>query len=204
MIRRALLTAVVAWPLVVSAETLYVIDRLVIGLRSDLTDAATVVKSVETGTALEVLERDGNRALVREPQGAEGWIDTRYLSPQPPGRVQVGELQAEIKRLRAELARPAATKDDAGPKAAQLEAELTQANAKLAQAQTDLDQARVALADARRAPKDPRAATTTEFRWPGLLWLVIGFAMLGIGFVAGILWVRESIRRRMGGMYLRI
>ena len=36
------------------------------------------------------------------------------------------------------------------------------------------------------------------------LWLGISFAMLGIGFVAGVKWLRESIRKRSGGMYLRI
>jgi hypothetical protein len=36
------------------------------------------------------------------------------------------------------------------------------------------------------------------------LWLGISFAMLGIGFAAGVKWLRESIRKRSGGMYLRI
>jgi len=37
-----------------------------------------------------------------------------------------------------------------------------------------------------------------------LAWLIVSFAMLIIGFVAGVIWVRESIRKRMGGMYLRV
>ena len=202
MIRRALWLGLMLWPLTSAAETLYVIDRLIIGLRSDLTESATVVKSVETGTALEVLERHDDRARVRDPQGAEGWIDARYLGAQPPTRAQIAELQAEIKRLRAEAARPA--KPDAGPKLAQLETELAQANAKLAQSEVELEQARTALAEVRRAPKQQRPAEVPAAGGSTALWLAIGFAMLGIGFLAGIVWVRESIRRRMGGMYLRM
>lgn len=203
MIRRVLCLGLVMWPLAAAAETLYVIDRLIIGLRSDLTESATVVKSVETGTALEVLERHDDRARVRDPQGAEGWIDARYLGAQPPTRDQVAELQAEIKRLRVEAARPAA-KPDAGPKLAQLETELAQVNAKLAQSEVELEQARATLAEARRAPKQQRPAEAPAAGGSTVLWLAIGFAMLGIGFLAGIVWVRESIRRRMGGMYLRM
>lgn len=205
MIRCALFALAVALPLTARAETVYVIDRLVVGLRSDITESATIVKSVESGAVLEVLERDENRMRVRDPQGVEGWIDARYVSTQPPSRTQIAELQAEIKRLRA--AAGAAVKTDAGPKLAQLETELGQATTKLAQAQAELEQTRAALAEARRAPAEQRlaggAAAPVSRSWV-VVWVVIGFAMLGIGFIAGMIWVRESIRRRMGGMYLRI
>lgn len=206
MIRRALFAVTVALPLTAMAETVYVIDRLVVGLRSDITESATIVKSVESGAVLEVLERDDTRMRVRDPQGVEGWIDARYVSTQPPSRTQIAELQAEIKRLRA--AAGSAVKPDSGPRLAQLESELGQATTKLAQAQADLEQTRAALAEARRAPAEQRPAAVPTAaavnRGGVLVWVVVGFAMLGIGFIAGMVWVRESIRRRMGGMYLRI
>ena len=203
MIRRALLAAAAAWPMASSAETLYVSDRLVIGLRSDITDSATIVKSVETGTALEVLERHGTRVRVRGADGVEGWVEERYLTAQAPVRTRVAELEGEIKRLRAAAARVPA-KDDTAAKLAQRETELAATHAALTQAKSDASQARQALAAAQRdaAAKPPAPAPE-----PGLsaaLWLLIGFAMLGVGFIAGMVWVRESIRRRMGGMYLRI
>lgn len=206
MIRRALLAALAVWPLASAAETLYVSDRLVIGLRSDITDTAAVVKSVESGTALEVLERHGTRARVRGSDGVEGWVEERYLSPQPPSRARVAELEGEIKRLRTAAARTQVQDDAGSAKLTKLEAELAQANAKLSQAEADLNQARLALAAAQRAPaiQPPPAKSEPTADRPTVLWLVIGFAMLGVGFVAGMVWVRESIRRRMGGMYLRI
>ena len=35
-------------------------------------------------------------------------------------------------------------------------------------------------------------------------WLALSFAMLILGFVAGIVWLRERNRKKLGGMYLRI
>ena len=35
-------------------------------------------------------------------------------------------------------------------------------------------------------------------------WLALSFAMLIIGFVAGVVWLRERNRKKLGGMYLRI
>ncbi len=200
------MAALAVWPLASAAETLYVSDRLVIGLRSDITETATVVKSVESGTAVEVLERHGTRARVRGPDGAEGWVEERYLSAQPPSRIRAVELEGEIKRLRTAAARAQVQGDAGSAKLAQLETDLAQANAKLSQAETDLNQARLALAAAQRAPavQPSPAKPDAKADRPTVLWLVIGFAMLGVGFIAGMVWVRESIRRRMGGMYLRI
>ena len=35
-------------------------------------------------------------------------------------------------------------------------------------------------------------------------WLALSFAMLILGFVSGIVWLRERNRKKLGGMYLRI
>ena len=39
------------------------------------------------------------------------------------------------------------------------------------------------------------------FSW---LWLLISFAMLGIGFWAGVAWLQRRHRKRLGGMHLRV
>lgn len=35
-------------------------------------------------------------------------------------------------------------------------------------------------------------------------WLALSFAMLILGFIAGVMWLRERNRKKLGGMYLRI
>lgn len=155
-------------PLAAAAETLYVIDRLQVGLRAERD--GNVVKSLETGAALEILERDERFARVRDKQGTEGWLELRYLSAEPPARLQLVKLQDELNKTRTQLA----------------------------ESQTQLKNS-----GASKPPVTASATSGAEYELD-YLWLGIAFAMLIAGFIAGIVWYRESIRRRMGGMYLRI
>ncbi len=162
-----------AVPLAAFAETVYVVDRLQVGLRA--TRDGAVVKTVESGAAFEVLERDERFARVRDKQGTEGWLELRYLSAEPPARLQLAKLQDDLNKARAQIAETQAQPKNAGNAAA-------------------------------NAPPTPAATPTESDAGYELdyLWLGIAFAMLIAGFIAGIVWHRESIRRRMGGMYLRI
>jgi len=194
-----LLLPVTGW-----AETLYVIDKVYVGMRTDLTEGSAVVKTVESGTALEVLERFERFARVREPQGAEGWIDTRYLVPDPPARLRLDKLQSELQTTRAQLteARTQLKKAEAAATEARAKAkELEQLNA------THQAEAKTADDTSSKPVTPPPADVPTPLADGGpsfTLWLAVSFAMLVIGFVVGILWLRESIRKRSGGMYLRV
>ncbi len=56
-------------------------------------------------------------------------------------------------------------------------------------------------------PASPVGATERFYNFLkslDFLWLGISFAMLIIGFAAGVIWLREVNRKRLGGMYLRI
>lgn len=156
-------------PLAASAGTVYVIDKLQVGLRAEGDAASAVVKSLETGAALEVLERNERFVRVREKSGVEGWIEARYVAPELPARAQLAKLQDELKKTRAQLAEAQAKPKNPAPNPAPVAAAV-------AEAEYELD----------------------------YVWLFIALGMLAFGFAAGILWHRESIRRRMGGMYLRI
>lgn len=210
---RWLLVGALCGPLAAAAETVYVTDQVTIGLRTAVAPDAAVVKSVSTGAALEVLERRGSLAKVRDHDGAEGWIETAVLLPQPPAALQLKALQAELGRARARLVRVQAELDQgraASPPAAELEQlrnELAAARRRVAQTEGELQRKEQELGDAAgplaeaAPPSSADPSPDPGFRF---LWLGIAFAMLVLGFVGGIVWVKESIRRRMGGMYLRI
>lgn len=188
------------------AETLYVAERMLVSLRAEAADTAPVVKSVESGKPLEVLQRQDQFVQVRDPQGTEGWIEARYLSPDPPARLQLAKLQEDLNKSRAQT-----TEANAQLKKAQAAAAEQAAKIK------ELEQvAREAAEKAAAAPPPPapmpveppappvgKTPEDTGFTF-SYLWLGISFAMLVIGFGAGVKWVRESIRKRSGGMYLRI
>jgi len=186
------------------AETLYVAERMRIGLRADATEAGAVVKSVETGTPLEMIERTENFVQVRDPQGAVGWVEARYLTPELPTRVQLVKLQEDLAKSKLQAAETQAQLKKAQAAAAEQEATIK----KLEQEAEDKPATPppvtpVPVPPPVVAPPVGKTSKDTGFMF-SYLWLGISFAMLGIGFAAGVKWLRESIRKRSGGMYLRI
>lgn len=178
----------------VRAETMYVTDRLSVPLRAAFAEGSPVVKSIDSGSALEVLERQDKYARVRDNQGAEGWVEARYLANAPAARAQLERAQAEIGRLTKELA-------EAQARIKQLDASLAQESARGVELAKTAEQAN---AQATQASAIRSAAVTddaTDFSWG---WIVLAFAMLWIGFGAGVVWIRERHRKKLGGMYLRI
>lgn len=171
------------------AETMYVSERLPTTLRAALADGSPIVKTVEGGTSLEVLERADHLARVRDAQGAEGWIEMRLLVATAPARVQLERAQTALTKARTDLA---AAQTQIG----QLEAKLSQTAASTTQP-LSAEPAEPAPPVAIQAP----SVDDEEFPWG---WLVLAFAMLWLGFGAGIVWLRERHRKKLGGMYLRV
>ncbi len=93
----------VAAPL--AAETAYVIDKLLVGVHADKARDSAILKVLPTGTRLEVLKREGEIALVKDPAGVEGWVDASYLMADEPAAARVEALQQQAKALEAALAR---------------------------------------------------------------------------------------------------
>ncbi|MHB8744366.1 MAG: TIGR04211 family SH3 domain-containing protein [Sulfuricaulis sp.] len=182
------------------AETVYVAERIHIGMHAEGLDTSALVKTVETGTPLEVLERNDRFVQVRDPQGVQGWIEARYLSPDPPASMQLAPLQQQLTKTRAQLADAQAQLKNAQASEADQAAKIKA----LEQAGTDKPPPTVNPAPAPvMAPPVGKSSRVAGFTF-SFLWLGISFAMLGIGFAAGIKWLRESIRKRSGGMYLRV
>ena len=219
------------------AETMYVTDQVTVGLRADVTPAATVLATVSTGAALEILERNSSFVRVRDANGIEGWVEATALAPQPPAAQQLKSVRAELDRARAQLANAQGElgKARAAPAADgdKVQAELASTRVQLGKLQSDIkkkdDEIAAATAARDTAVKEtaalraavaheaaargsaapapelpPRVADSKPKSGFSFLWLGIAFAMLVLGFIGGVVWVKESIRRRMGGMYLRV
>jgi hypothetical protein len=203
--KRVLLLMTALAPVTTVAETLYVTERLAVPVYGTPAEGPAV-RTVEAGAALEVLERAERFARVRDRQGAEGWIDARYLVADAPARTQLSRANEELARQRRELA-------DIQGKLKKAEGELNQQVAKGEALGKQLAAAQAAAATpaAPPPPEKPAPERTPATGEPAsagfgfsLPWLLIAFAMLGVGFVAGVVWLRESIKKRSGGMYLRV
>lgn len=96
---------------IVHAETIYVIDELKIGLHEDRTIDSPIMKLVPSGTPLSVIERENELVHVQEPEGVRGWINSKYVMSEKPGKTRINELgnknidlQKEIELLKAKTA----------------------------------------------------------------------------------------------------
>lgn len=85
------------------AETLYVTDRILLGLHTEANEESPLVDSIPSGTAVQVLETSGAFKKVRLPTGTTGWVNSGYLINTKPATAQVDELAARETKLQAEL-----------------------------------------------------------------------------------------------------
>lgn len=85
--------AVCVFVLPATADTRYVIDELVITLRAGKSSQHKIIKTLKTGTALEVLEEDETYLKVRIPDGSEGYVLRQYVSSDPPKAQRIAELE---------------------------------------------------------------------------------------------------------------
>jgi len=85
------------------AETLYVTDRVLVGMHQTADEASALLTSIPSGTAVEVLESREGFTRVRTPDGKTGWISSGYLVAQKPATAVVDALQARQEKLQAEI-----------------------------------------------------------------------------------------------------
>lgn len=84
--------------------TRYVSDHLIITLRAGQGDEFGVLKSLPSGTRVELLEEGagGEFARIRTEDGTEGWVRSWYLADTPPAGLLLDEAQRKAERLEAE------------------------------------------------------------------------------------------------------
>jgi len=97
--RKIIFTLLLALPFAVYAETRYVSDHLLITLRTGQGNQFQVLKSLPSGTRLEVLKDDGDYIQVRTEDGIEGWVRSQYLIDTPIAREQLTAAQQKLEKL---------------------------------------------------------------------------------------------------------
>lgn len=114
------------------AQTRYVSDKLGVELRRGPSTEYLILRNLEAGTALEVLEQDAgagySRVRLAADQGVEGWILTRFLTTEPIARERLAVAERSLTSAQA--------------KVGDLERKVTDLSAELATTRTDLDQTR--------------------------------------------------------------
>jgi SH3 domain protein len=195
----------------------YVNDHLIITLRAGEGDEYRIIKSLPSGTRLELLEQEPESkfAKVRTEDGTEGWVRSWYLSDTPTARLLLDDAQRKVERLENEgkklqLNNRELSKDrDALQKqVADLSGDkkrLEQENAKLkdvASRPLELESSNNRLqADNDKLQEENRhlASENSELRQSTVQkWFMAGSGVLGFGIILGLILPRLRSRRSSG------
>ena len=137
------------------AQTRYVSDKLGVELRRGPSTEYLILRNLEAGTALEVLEQDAAAGYSRvrvADQGTEGWILTRFLTAEPIARERLAVAERNLTSAQAKVG-------DLERKVADLSTELATTHADLDQTRTTHGAVSKELAEIRTA-----AANVVEIR----------------------------------------
>lgn len=136
------LLAAAGVPAVAGAATAYVSDELVITFRTGPSTRSEILRTLPSGTPLEVLDRDSEEewARVALRNGTQGWVRKQYLENEPIARdrleAAVNEaqrLRSTVTELREELAAVQAARQEAQSSATDLDAEVSQLRQELSE-----------------------------------------------------------------------
>jgi SH3 domain protein len=178
----------------VRAETGYVTDVLSLGLHraEDTSDAP--FRTLRSGDAFEILERDGYYARVQLPDGTTGYVKANFIVTEKPARAIVDETAAERDRLAAQLSDLKAAFAEPAERMEQLQQQLG-----LLQAERDAAVVRASEFEAANrdlVARQERYRHSLPYAW------VAGAALICLvgGILIGLWWVDRQIRRRHGGV----
>ncbi|MBU0999633.1 TIGR04211 family SH3 domain-containing protein [Patescibacteria group bacterium] len=85
----------------VRAETQYVSDLAEITLRTGKGIDHKIITMLKSGVQVEVLEPNDQWTKIRLPDGREGWVMSRFLTPKMPNSLELEELKKKHEALLA-------------------------------------------------------------------------------------------------------
>ncbi|MGD2187241.1 MAG: TIGR04211 family SH3 domain-containing protein [Desulfobacterales bacterium] len=86
------------------AETMYVSDILKLTLRTGPSTENKILAVIESGQQVEVFESGQEWSRVQLPNDKEGWVLSRYLTPDETSNIKLDRLQAKHKNLMTQAA----------------------------------------------------------------------------------------------------
>jgi hypothetical protein len=194
--RQALLLSALAVAPAIHAETLYVIEQLVVNVNSAPDATGERVTTLKSGAPVEVLDRQGDQVHVQLSNGTAGWVRKSFLSAEVPLQQRLTERTGEAEKLKQDVAR--------------LEAELAAARSAKPTAPLASKPASEspAPAETNNTANDPSPGEPAYFMTPPDAparpvwhWALGSFVVaLGLGFALGWYVLDRRIRRKYGGL----
>ncbi|GMR07431.1 MAG: hypothetical protein BMS9Abin26_0434 [Gammaproteobacteria bacterium] len=152
MIRLILILLMLGTALSAYAQTVYVTDKVLLGVYREK-GQSELVKVVPTGTPLEILEKDGNNARVRDPDGVEGWVDASYLVNNKPAQLQILDLTDKHRQATEDLKKSRADVEKLSEQVVELKKKISEDSA-ASQGSVDAKEFEKLTAQYKKAKKD--------------------------------------------------
>ena len=191
-------------------EQLFVEDKLVLSVYAESDQSGGRIATIETGDAVEALERVDKFVRVRLSDGREGWVGANYLSAEPPAVLKLKELERASKEAEGAGPNPLAA-DVARLKKqnASLQIEISALQKRLAaipavtpeSTAPDVGETPPPAATApMQAASDASPKLLEENRNYAWAWAIALVLTGGGGFAAGYQTLGRRVRQRFGGV----
>lgn len=125
---------------VYAAQYQYVSDQLIITLRNGKGNTYQILKTLPTGTRVEVLETtDEGYTRVRTSDGTEGWVRSQYMMDDPTAAMRLEETSRKLNNLQEQTTQLRSTLSEVQAERAQLATERDELVKKLEGTKSRLD-----------------------------------------------------------------
>jgi SH3 domain protein len=196
------------------AQTRYITDHTVVELRRGPSIEYLILRNLEAGMAVQVLEQDADSGYSRvrvQDQGTEGWILTRFLTAEPiakdrlaaaersaaAAKARATELEQQVSTLTAELSSTKSDLDQVRTNHEQVSkdlADLRTASANVVEIRDQNESLRQRLIQREREVEELTAANARLASQDKQNWFIVGAGVLLGGIIIGL--IAPSLRRK--------
>ncbi len=178
---------------------LFVSDKLVRNVYTVPEQAGSRVGTIETGDAVDELERGEGFVRIRLSDGREGWVGTNYLTTDAPAAVQLRDLQRQQKSTTQAVDKKSAEEIARLKKESEsLQAQLKELKAAAASAPAPDDDG--VLEGASPVPRELAAVAPASGGGSTWRWLLTVVLAAGLAYAAGYQSLARRIRKKFGGL----
>lgn len=85
------------------AEKQYVTDRILLGIHAEADEGSALIKSVPSGTELEVIEKTNGFIKIKIEDGTEGWVSSGFVMKETPSTRKYDVLAHQYEQTTQEL-----------------------------------------------------------------------------------------------------
>ena len=83
---------------VVAAETLYVTDRILLGVHQLANEQSPILKSIPSGSIVTVVKKQGEYFNIRTADGTQGWVAANFLVKNKPATTEYDNLFSQYQK----------------------------------------------------------------------------------------------------------